>query len=256
MKLFGPVFVALAFCSVLSHGKDNIENSKGRRSTSGKKACELEAYEFFWSGQFAGFIVNGRFSYDKNAVPATGIVREEDLLNLDVSFFDPKGNHLRTYRDNQKTPVNATTGKPYLNFAFDALTKELLQDGTWKVDDDNIRYRNGFMMGEGNPDLRKENGVQSGLAFWSRPGDDKTPHLHVDDWNDENGEGEFGFPIGYSTHEDASFQYKTTQQQIDGGKVGDAYIDTLASDIDATGKLVHVIPTEASRKDWKRCQKN
>lgn len=264
MKIIGRLFVAFAlFYLVPSHGK--FFTRKRRRGKQqervviggNNKPCEPESYEFYWSGQFAGFIVNGRFSYNKNAVPASGIVREEDLLYLDVSFFDPQGKHLRTYSDNQKTPIDGRTGKPYLNFAFDVLTKEILQDGTWKVDDDTIRYRNGFMMGEGNPDLRTENGVQSGLAFWSRPGDDKTPHLHVDDWNDEDGKGEFHFPIGYSTHEDASFQYRTTQRQIDGGKVGAAYLDnnnSLASDVDAFGKLVRVIRTEPSLKDRMRCE--
>merc|ERR1712060_932049 len=60
-------------------------------------------------------------------------------------------------------------------------------------------------------------------AFWSRPADNKTPHLHVDDWNQPSGEGEFGYPIGYSSHEDASFLYQTTSDKIAGGKVGSAY---------------------------------
>jgi len=113
-------------------------------------------------------------------------------------------------------------------------------------------------MGEGNPALKGENGKQSGLAFWSRPGDDKTPHLHVDDWNDDNGDGEFGFPIGYSTHEDASFSYKTTQSTIDGGKVGSAYyvdgeLNRLASDVNGFGQNVRVKEVRTTKKDKKGC---
>ena len=141
-----------------------------------------------------------------------------------------------------------------MNFAFDTISQELLQDGTFNVDDDENRYRNGFVLGEGDPSKRKSNGVQSGLAFWSRPADNKTPHLHVDDWNSASGAGEFGYPIGYSTHEDASFAYKTTTDTIAGGKVGSAYYESvdgtvirniLASDVAAYGQAVRVVRVTA-----------
>jgi len=214
--------------------------------------CVAKAYEFFWRGQFAGFIVKGRFVFDGRKEYDGGIVREDDLFDLTVSFYDPQGIHLRTYKRNQK--------KKFVNFAFSTLSEELLTDGTWNVDDNDLFYRNGFMMGEGNPALKGENGKQSGLAFWSRPGDDKTPHLHVDDWNDDNGDGEFGFPIGYSTHEDASFSYKTTQSTIDGGKVGSAYyvegeLNKLASDINGFGQNVRVKGVRSTKKDKKGCGK-
>ena len=221
-------------------------------SVASSESC-IETYNFSWRGQFAGFIVNGQFSYNKADIPSNGIIREEHLQGLDVSFYDPQGNHLRTYEDNHLQPVNSE-GKPYLNFAFDTISQELLQDGTFNVDDDENRYRNGFTMGEGDPTFRKQNGVQTGLAFWSRPADNKTPHLHVDDWNIADpsyvGEGEFGFPIGYSSHEDASFPYATTTEKIDGGKVGSAYyasvngietVNALGSDVDAYGQLVRVV---------------
>ena len=170
-----------------------------------------------------------------------------------MSFYDPQGVHLRTYSDNHLRPVDSS-GNPYVNFAFDTLSQELLQDGTFHVDDDIHRYRNGFVFGEGDPSMRTSpttGGVQSGLAFWSRPADNKTPHLHVDDWNDATGAGEFGYPIGYSSHEDASFAYATTADKIDGGKVGAAYYETdaggtvirniLASDVAAKGQAVRVV---------------
>jgi hypothetical protein len=221
-------------------------------------AATTETFDFFWRGQFAGFIVNGQFSYNQADVPPNGIVREEHLLSLDVSFYDPQGVHLRTYSDNHLRPVDSS-GNPYVNFAFDTLSQELLQDGTFNVDDDIHRYRNGFVFGEGDPAMRTSpttGGVQSGLAFWSRPADNKTPHLHVDDWNDATGAGEFGYPIGYSSHEDASFAYATTADKIDGGKVGIAYYETdaggtvirniLASDVAAKGQAVRVVRVVAS----------
>lgn len=214
-------------------------------------ACVPKSYEFHWRGQFAGFIVKGRFSYDESMDYVGGIVREEDLLDLVVSFYDPHGQHLRTYRENHLVEN--------VNFAFSTLSEELLQDGTWNVDDNDLFYRNGFMMGKGDPDLRYDDGVQSGMAFWSRPMDTKTPHLHVDDWDDENGDGEFGFPIGYSSHEDASFPYATTQNKIDGGKVGESYYNStmnkLASDVGAYGQTVRVTNVQPNRREKKKCKK-
>ena len=198
--------------------------------------CNIETFQFHWRGQFAGFIVNGEFSYDISSIPSNGIIREENLLHLDISFFNPEGELLRTYKDNHLQPVDAD-GKPYLNFAFDTLSQELLQDGTFNVDDEENRYRNGFVMGEGDPSKRYEFGSQTGLAFWSRPADTKTPHLHVDDWNSEDGSGEFGYPIGFSSHEDVSFLYKTTYDMIDSGKMGQAYYEVVNRTV-AVNKLV------------------
>ncbi|MEM7253866.1 MAG: hypothetical protein AAF493_20805 [Pseudomonadota bacterium] len=228
--------------------------------------CSVDAFEFTWRGQIAGFIVNGRFSYNGADVPDNGIIREEDLLALDISFYDPQGNLLRTYYDNQDGPTDEN-GVPYLNFAFDTLTKQLMQDGTFNVDDDDVRFRNGFTMGAGDPAKRSMPGSQTGLAFWSRSGDDKVIHIHVDDWNDVNGEGEFGFPIGYSSHEDVAFMTKTTQDRIDQNKVGEEYylendlgevvVNRLASDFGEYGERVRVVRAERSwldKRDYRRCR--
>lgn len=228
---------------------------------AGYRSCSVAGYEFYWGGQIAGFMVNGRFSFNEDEVPENGIVREEDLLSFEVSFYDPQGTHLRTYYDNHDKSLY-----PTFNFAFDTLTNRILQDGTWKVDDDDRRFRNGFMMGEGNPDLRGEPGSQVGLAFWSRPGDDKVPHLHVDDWDlsaEEPGAGEFGYPIGFSSHEDVSFPTNTTQNRIDTGKVGAAYYDEatgvnlLASDVSAFGQPITVVPARLGARELRaiwRCR--
>ena len=256
MRLLEPKTVLVGFFAFSFLLLGNVPSAQATH-----RSCSVEAYDFYWSGQIAGFIVNGRFSYKENDVADNGIVREDDLLSFDVSFFDPQGNLLRTYRDNHDPDRY-----PTFNFAFDSLTKEILQDGTWSVDDDNRRFRNGFLMGEGSPDLRGQPGTQVGLAFWSRPGDDKVPHLHVDDWDLDNGvlgAGEFGFPIGFSSHEDVSFLYKTTQNRIDTGRVGTAYFDAdngvnnLATDVEAFGPRIKVVAAKKSPKELRaylRCR--
>jgi hypothetical protein len=218
-----------------------------------KRSCAVVPHEFYWQGQIAGFMVNGRFSYNQRDIPSNGIVREENLLSFSVSFYDPQGRLLRTYENNQDK-----SRYPTFNFAFDTITKEILQDGTWNVDDDERRFRNGFLMGVGNPDLRDQRGVQKGLAFWTRPRDTAVPHLHVDDWDlaaGPPGAGEFGFPLGFSSHEDVSFPTKTTQDRIDDGRVGKAYFDPnngvnkLASDPTAFGRPVKVLPATKNAKE-------
>ncbi len=189
-------------------------------------ATSAVMYEFHWTGQIAGFSVKGRFSYDETKVDDTSIVREEDLLSFDVSFYDPDGNLLRTYVDNH-------IEFELFNFAFDTESGEILQDGTYNKED-------GFLMGEGDPALRSEPlGTQQGLAFWSRPRDDAVPHLHVDDWNDD-----FGFPPGFSSHEDVAFFTRTTQELVDTGRVGEAYVDNPASEPDDFGQRVETVPAE------------
>ena len=256
MKLFdlNKVFVGLLALVILMVSFTPPAQARNR-------SCSVVAYEFYWRGQIAGFIVNGRFSYNEDLVAENGIVREEDLLSFDVSFFDPQGNHLRTYFDNQDK-----SAYPTFNFAFDTLTKEILQDGTWNVDDDDSRFRNGFLMGEGTPDLRGQPGTQAGLAFWSRPRDEVVPHLHLDDWDLSDaapGAGEFGFPIGFSSHEDVSFMYKTTQDRVDTGRVGTAYFDpangvnNLATDFEAFGPRIKVVPARKGPRELRaylRCR--
>lgn len=214
--------------------------------------CKAQAYEFSWRGQFAGFMVKGRFVFDSKKEYTGGIVREGDLLDLTIEFFSPTGTLLQSYKDNQN--------EEYVNFAFNTVTEELLQDGPFDVDDDILFYRNGFNMGKGNPALRGLFGEQSGISFWSRPTEGSVPHIHVDDWYDENGDTKFGFPIGYSTHRDASFPYTTTQAKLDGGKVGsDYYVDgetnNLASDVNAFGQMVRIKDVKATGKDKKKCSR-
>ena len=180
-------------------------------------------FDFEWTGQIARFNVTGQFSYDQNQTYTDGIVREEDLLGFDISFFAPDGTLLRTYEDNHLT-------FPEFNFAYDTNTGEILQDGAFMGEE-------GFNVGEKTP---VGDGTFTGLSFFSRPelnpqGEVPPPHLHIDDWSDE-----FGFPLGFSTHEDVAFFTRTTQQLLDTGRMGEAYIDDVQDSLDEFGERIQV----------------
>lgn len=187
------------------------------------------------------------------------LVREEHLLCFDVSFYDPKGKLVRTYKDNHLGPISPTTGEPYLNFAFDVAAKEILQEGGYNIDDDHVKFRNGFVMGEGSPDDQTPNG----LTFWTVP-DGVLPHFHVTEWPDENDERVLGYPPAFGPNYDVSFQYNTTEQLIGVGAVGAAYYEydeveemvvtnNLRSFPAAKGMLVRVHEVKPSKKEKARC---
>ncbi|MEM1254623.1 MAG: PEP-CTERM sorting domain-containing protein [Cyanobacteria bacterium P01_H01_bin.21] len=168
--------------------------------------AEAIEFNFDWSGQIAGFGVSGSFGYDETQSYTDGIVRTDDLDFLNISFFAPDGTLLETYTDNHLDPG--------VNFNFDTSTQEILQTGSYNEP-------NGLNLGAPNFDRESGNdpALAAGLSFWSKPPRSSTPHLHVDDWADE-----FGFPIGFSTHEDVSFPTRTTQELVDTGRVGAAYL--------------------------------
>lgn len=168
--------------------------------------AEAISFNFDWTGQIAGFQVSGSFDYDETQSYTDGIVRTGDLESLTVSFFSPEGALLRTYADNHLDPG--------VNFNFDTNTQEILQAGSYNEPD-------GLNLGAINFDRESGNdpSLAAGLSFWSKPPRSSTPHLHVDDWADE-----FGFPIGFSSHEDVGFPTRTTQELVDDGRVGEAYL--------------------------------
>lgn len=161
------------------------------------------AYQFNWEGQVAGFSASGQFSFDGTQTYTDNIVRKTDLESFDVSFYDPNGSLLKTYTNNHQTFAN-------FNFAFDINDKEILQNGKFSDPD-------GLNIGEKTPD---GNGGYTGLALWSRSKDTSPALMHIDDWGNE-----FGFPIGYGSHEDVAFYTRTTQELMDTGKMGQYYID-------------------------------
>ena len=168
--------------------------------------AEAIEFNFDWSGQIAGFGVSGSFGYDETQSYSDGIVRTGDLDFLNISFFATDGSLLETYTDNHLDPG--------VNFNFDTSTQEILQTGSYNESD-------GLNLGAPNFDRESGNDptLAAGLSFWSKPPRSSTPHLHIDDWADE-----FGFPIGFSVHEDVSFPTRTTQELIDTDRVGEAYL--------------------------------
>ena len=98
----------------------------------------------------------------------------------------------------------------------------------------------GLSLGGINFDRQSGNdsSLAEGLTFWSKPPRSSTPHLHVDDWADE-----FGFPIGFSSHEDVGFPTRTTQELVDDGRVGEAYLSPNgqpATPLDEAGQFAQV----------------
>jgi len=168
--------------------------------------AEAIEFNFDWTGQVAGFEVSGSFGYDETQSYLDNIVRTNDLDFLNISFFAPDGTPLRTYTDNHLDPG--------VNFNFDTSSQALLQMGSYNEPD-------GLSLGAMNFDRESGNdpSLAEGLSFWSKPPRSSTPHLHIDDWTDE-----FGFPIGFSSHEDVAFPTRTTQDLVDDGRVGEAYL--------------------------------
>ncbi|MGD1899093.1 MAG: PEP-CTERM sorting domain-containing protein [Phormidesmis sp.] len=180
--------------------------------------AEAIAFNFDWTGQIAGFQVSGSFGYDETQSYTDSIVRTEDLDFLNVSFFDPDGNLLRTYTDNHLDPG--------VNFNFDTHSQTLLQEGNFNGPD-------GLNLGAPNYDRDSDNdpAEASGLSFWSKPPRSSTPHLHLDDWDDE-----FGFPTAFSSHEGIAFPPFTTQELIDTSRVGEAYLPPNGQPVTALGE--------------------
>lgn len=189
-------------------------------------SSSIVSFDFGWTGQISGFSIEGTFSYDASQSYPGEIVREEDLLDFDLSFFDSHGNLLRTYEDNHLTFSE-------FNFAFDTRTQNVFQD-------DFLLGPEGINIGEKTP---VGDGFR-GLNFWSLPrmrvpGGGPPPHVHFDDWGDE-----FGLPFGFSDHGDVAFFTRTTEQLIATGRVGAAYSDTPATPLSSFGTRLQVAPAE------------
>ena len=187
---------------------------------AGSAANAVTFLDFAWEGQLAGFGVEGQFSHDETSLPIDGVIRKEDLLSFDVSFYDPQDNLLRTYVDNHLT-------YDLFNFNYDTNTRTILQDGGFSEPD-------GIDIGEYTEIAQ---GQFTGLNFWSRPPASSVPHVHFDDWS-----GEFGFPRGFGGHEDVAFFGFTTQQLVETGNVGADYADDPNFPLDAVGARMTIAP--------------
>ncbi|MEM1314655.1 MAG: PEP-CTERM sorting domain-containing protein [Pseudomonadota bacterium] len=182
----------------------------------GSAAHATALFDFRWEGQIAGFSVEGQFSFDDMAIPSDGVVRRDDLLSFDVSFFDPDGALLRTYIDNHLTYSE-------FNFNFDTVSGEILQDGAFNAPD-------GIDIGEYTVD---PDGGASGLNLWSRPPASSVPHLHFDDWDDA-----FGFPRAFGGHEDVAFFAFTTAELAESPGFNQDFLGRTNFPLDAVGARV------------------
>ncbi|MGD1904950.1 MAG: hypothetical protein ACFB0C_03045 [Leptolyngbyaceae cyanobacterium] len=198
--------------------------------------AEAIVFDFRFRGQIAGFEVVGSFGYDENQSYTDGIVTEDNLDFLDLSFFGPDGKLLRTYEDNHEAD--------WANFNFDTATQKILQEGSWTDPDGlNIGSLNYHKSGPNEGDV----GSAEPLSFslWSKPPTSGTPHLHVDNWTDDalDANGDPYPTIGFGSHEDVAFPTRTTQQLIDTGKVGADYQAPLGEPVtplDQTGEYIEV----------------
>lgn len=186
----------------------------------GPAASAATFLKFNWEGQVAGFGVEGTFSYDETSVPTDGVIRKDDLLTFDVSFYDPQDNLLRTYVDNHLTYAG-------FNFNYDTTTRMILQDGVFS-DPDGIDIGEYTVIGENQA---------TGLNFWSKPRAEAVPHVHFDDWSDE-----FGFPRAFGGHEDVAFFGFTTQQLVDSSGIGPNYAENPNSPLDSFGARMAIAP--------------
>ena len=146
-------------------------------------------YDLSWTGQFAGFSLDGRFAYDTPS--ADGVVRKDDFTRFDFSLQDADGNFIASFADNHlENGFNAN---------FNPETQTLLQEGRWDEGD-------GLSIGADRGE---------GLNIWSfDPGtaEDPNPHLHVTDWTKAftDYDKQFG-PEGIS-HIDGAFFERTVFQ--------------------------------------------
>lgn len=87
------------------------------------------SYNLSWEGN-AGYTATGMFSYDDQF--QGGIVTENELDNLMITFFDPSGTELQSFLYPPFTPES--------NFNFNTTTESILQTG-------NFDEPNGFDLG-------------------------------------------------------------------------------------------------------------
>ncbi|MBW4567469.1 MAG: hypothetical protein KME31_05445 [Tolypothrix carrinoi HA7290-LM1] len=171
--------------------------------------AEAVTYRLDWTGQTLGYKAKGLFSYDETKSYLDGIVRKDDLQSFNIGFFDPKGNLIQEFIDNQRTT-------PDFNFNFDTKTRQILQNGFWNAPD-------GISVGGAR---------NQGLNFWSIPfapnvsfpDNQPSPHVHLTDWGKQ-----FALPIGFREHLDVAFFTRTTTELLKDPQAGSAFGQRLVA---------------------------
>ncbi|MEA5564604.1 MULTISPECIES: PEP-CTERM sorting domain-containing protein [unclassified Anabaena] len=95
-------------------------------------SANAATFEIDWQGD-QGYTATGNFSYDD--IFEGTIVTRDQLSRFAISFFNPDGNLLQSFKYSFPNPADTT-----FNFNFDTVTKTVLQTGNYDA-------ANGFDLG-------------------------------------------------------------------------------------------------------------
>ncbi|MEO1395905.1 MAG: PEP-CTERM sorting domain-containing protein [Cyanobacteria bacterium J06634_5] len=170
-------------------------------------------FDLSWQGQTLGYRAEGQFSYAEDAVPGDGIVRSGDVDALDIAFFTPQGELLKSFDNSVQTPG--------FNFNFDTTTGEILQTGPWDsptgLNIGGVRTEALNMFSAPNP---KANFFED---------DAPSPHVHLTDWGNDFPALPIGFSRGARPHLDIAFFTRTRAEVLADPDAGDALGERLVA---------------------------
>ena len=167
-----------------------------------------------WTGQFAGFTLEGQLAFDPDATGEDGVVRADGFREFDWALFDAGGALIRAFEDDHLSEG--------FNANYDTATGELLQAGRWDGPE-------GLNIG----DPRGEGLNLWSIAFPLEAPENFNPHLHVTDWADEFPQYpiRFGDALSGEGHIEGAF-FERTAAQVTGDP----------ADGDALGQPIQVAP--------------
>lgn len=159
-----------------------------------------------WTGQFAGFTLEGQLAFDEGASGEDGVVRSEGFTDFDWALLDAEGDLIRAFEDDHLSEG--------FNANYDTATGELLQAGRWDGPE-------GLNLG----DPRGEGLNLWSIAFPLEAPENFNPHLHVTDWADEFPQYpiQFGDALSGEGHIEGAF-FERTAAEVTGDPVdGEAF---------------------------------
>ncbi|MEO1619888.1 MAG: PEP-CTERM sorting domain-containing protein [Cyanobacteria bacterium J06632_3] len=170
-------------------------------------------FDLSWQGQTLGYRAEGQFSYDESAIATDGIVRSNDIDNLDIAFFTPQGELLQSFENSHQAPG--------FNFNFDTQTGEILQEGKW--DSPTGLNVGGIRTEELN--LFSINDTKGDIFA----GDEPSPHIHLTDWGNDFPNEPIGFNRGARPHLDIAFFTRTKAEVLADESAGEAKGEKLTA---------------------------
>ena len=164
-----------------------------------------------WTGQFAGFTLEGRMAFDADAPGGNGVVRSDGFRDFDWALLDAEGALIRVFEDDHLSEG--------FNANYDTATGELLQAGRWDGPE-------GLNIG----DPRGEGLNLWSIAFPLEAPENFNPHLHVTDWQDEFPQYpvQFGNVLSGEGHIEGAFFERTAAQVTGDPADGDAVGQPIA----------------------------